>query len=71
MLIFLNTQSVLLVQTLFSSMLVENGYNLSIAKMFCMQLSLKNIFGDLRFNLLLHLYIFLFYIELFLSKKVK
>ena len=61
-LIFLNTQSVLLVQTLFSSMLVENGYNLSIAKMFCMQLSLKNIFGDLRFNLLCYIYIFFCFI---------
>ena len=58
MLIFLNIRSTFLVQTSFSLMLEENDRNLIVAKMFCIQLSLKKVFGDLRFNLLCYIYIF-------------
>ena len=56
-LIFLNIRSIFLVQTSFLLMLVEKDHNLIIAKMFCIQLSLKKVFGDLRFNLLCYMYI--------------
>ena len=49
---FLNIWSILLVQTSFLSMLVENVGNLMVAKMFGIQLWLKKVFGDLRFSLL-------------------
>ena len=48
-----------LVQTSFSLLLVENDHNLFMAKLFFIQLSLKKVFGDLRFNLFLcNMYIF-------------
>ena len=56
-LIFLNIRSIFVVQTSFLLMLVEKDHNLIIAKMFCIQLSLKKVFGDLRFNLLCYMYI--------------
>ena len=52
-------------------MLEENDRNLIVAKMFRIQLSLKIVFGHLRFNLLCYMYVFLFDIELCLSKKIK
>ena len=55
-----------LVQASFLSMLEENDRNLIVGKIFRIQLSLKKVFGVLRFNLLCYMYIFLFYIELFL-----
>ena len=53
-----------LVVTSFSSMLVENDRNLMIEKMFCIQLSLKKVFGDL-VSICYVTCIYLFYIELF------
>ena len=40
-------------------MLVESDRNLILGKMFRIQLSLKKVFGDLRFNLVCYMYIFL------------
>ena len=58
-----------LVPTSFLSILVENDRNLMIEKMFCIQLSLKKIFGDLVSICYVTCIYFLFYIELFWSKK--
>ena len=44
--------------TSFSSMLVENDFDLIVAKMFHIQLPLKKVFADLHFNLLYYMYIF-------------
>ena len=54
-----------LVPTSFLSILVENDRNLMIEKMFCIQLSLKKIFGDLVSICYVTCIYFLFYIELF------
>ena len=67
MAIFLFTkENDFLVQASFLSMLEENDCNLIVGKIFRVQLSLKKVFGVLRFDLLCYMYIFLFYIELFL-----
>ena len=39
-------------------MLVENDFDLIVAKMFHIQLPLKKVFADLHFNLLYYMYIF-------------
>ena len=57
-----------LVVSSFSSMLVENDRNLMIEKMFCIQLWLKIVFGDL-VSICYVTCIYLFYIELFWSEK--
>ena len=48
-------------------MLEENDRNLIVAKIFRIQLSLKKVFGSPTFqSVVLHVYIFSFYIEFFL-----
>ena len=52
-------------------MLVEKDHDLIIAKMFCIQLSLKKVFRDLRFNRCVTCIYYLSYIEFFRTKKIK
>ena len=72
-LIFFNIQLIFLVQTSFSSMLVENNINLNIAKMLLTYTTIteKSLWRLTFWSFVLHVYIFYFLGFLILEDKIK